>query len=209
MKPFKRKLILTSLITCSPALAGLLLWNRLPDRIATHFGPGNVPNGWSSKPFAVLAIPLLLTALHLLTIVVTLNDPKRQNIGRKMLSVIFWLVPVISLICCLGTYAYALGLPVDITLIIYICVGIVFLLTGNYMAKNHQNYTVGIRLPWTLDSPENWNRTHRLASVLWIISGILFIFNGFFQYTAVTFLIVFLCIIIPAAYSFFLHKKGV
>ena len=57
MKPFKRKLILTSLITFSPALAGLFLWDHLPDQIATHFGPGNIPNGWS--------LPVLLTVLLL------------------------------------------------------------------------------------------------------------------------------------------------
>ena len=209
MKPFKRKLILPSLITFSPALAGLFLWDRLPDQIATHFGPGNIPNGWSSKPFAVLAIPLFLTILHCLTIIVTLNDPKRQNIGRKMLSVIFWLIPVISLLCCLGSYAYALGFSVDIGLISNVCVGIVFILMGNYMAKNHQNYTVGIRLPWTLHHPENWNRTHRLASILWIISGFVFILNGFFQYPAVTFLTIVLCVTVPAVYSFFLYKKGI
>ena len=34
---------------------------------------------------------------------------------------------------------------------------------------------MGIRLPWTLHSADNWNRTHRLAGVLWVAGGLLFI----------------------------------
>lgn len=209
LRPYRKKLILTTLLTCVPMIIGLLLWNRLPDTVATHFGTDNTPNGWSSKAFAVIGLPLLLAVLHLFGITVTLNDPKRKNIGTKILGVLFWIIPVVSMICGLATYAYALGIPVDIGLIANICVGAVFIVTGNYMSKNHQNYTVGIRLPWTLDSAENWNRTHRLASVLWIIGGIVFIANGFFQYTFVTFAVIAVAAIVPMVYSFILHTKGI
>ena len=48
-KKYKTTLILTTLISLFPMVIGLLLWNRMPDTIATHFGTNNVPNGWSSK----------------------------------------------------------------------------------------------------------------------------------------------------------------
>ncbi|EEG28711.1 hypothetical protein CLOSTMETH_03610 [[Clostridium] methylpentosum DSM 5476] len=35
------------------------------------------------------------------------------------------------------------------------------------------NYTVGIKLPSTLHSEENWNRAHRMAGVLWIAGGLI------------------------------------
>ena len=44
-------LIITSIIILIPVLAGVILWDRLPDVIATHFGAGNEANGWSSKGF--------------------------------------------------------------------------------------------------------------------------------------------------------------
>lgn len=209
LRPYRKKLILTTLLTCFPILVGLLLWNRLPDTVATHFGTNNAPDGWSSKAFAVIGLPLLLTVVHLFAVTVTLHDPKKKNIGTKIFGLIFWTVPAVSMICCLSTYAYALGIPVDIGRIVHLLVGAVFILLGNYMSKNHQNYTVGIRLPWTLDSAENWNRTHRLASVLWIIAGIVFIANGFFQNTFVTFAVIAAAVIVPMAYSFILHTKGI
>ena len=46
MKEYKGKIILTSIVTILPILIGLVLWNKLPDTIATHFGADNVPNGW-------------------------------------------------------------------------------------------------------------------------------------------------------------------
>ena len=96
MKEYRGKIILTSVVTVLPIVIGLLLWNRLPDMIATHFTFDNVANGWSSKPFTVLGIPIILTVLHLVAVTVSLNDPKRKNIGGKMLSVVFWIVPIVS-----------------------------------------------------------------------------------------------------------------
>ena len=52
-KKYKTTLILTTLISLFPTVIGLMLWNRMPDTIATHFGTNNVPNGWSSKTMAV------------------------------------------------------------------------------------------------------------------------------------------------------------
>ena len=66
-KKYKTTLILTTLISLFPMVIGLLLWNRMPDTIATHFGTNNVPNGWSSKTMAVIGIPLLLAALQIFT----------------------------------------------------------------------------------------------------------------------------------------------
>ena len=58
-KKYKTTLILTTLISLFPMVIGLLLWNRMPDTIATHFGTNNVPNGWSSKTMVFLCfLPL-------------------------------------------------------------------------------------------------------------------------------------------------------
>lgn len=97
-----------------------------------------------------------------------------------MFQFIIWIIPAASLICCLSSYAIALGIEVNIGIIVNIMVGILFLILGNYMHKVKQNYTVGIKIPWTLDGEENWNRTHRLASRLWSLSGVVFIINGIF-----------------------------
>lgn len=208
MKEYKGKIILTSIVTILPILIGLVLWNRLPDTIATHFGADNVPNGWSSKPFAVIGIPAILLVFHLFALGITLNDPKKRNIGKMMLSVIFWIIPVVSLVVNTATLSYAMGSKIDIGMIANILVGLMFIIMGNYMSKNRQNYTVGIRLPWTLGSEENWDRTHRFASKLWVIGGIIFVINAFVQSILILVVIILMTMIAPMIYSFVLYKKG-
>ena len=78
MKEYKMSLIAGSILTISPSLAGIVLWNRLPEKIATHFDQHNLANGWSSKPEAVFGIPFLLLLVHLLCVIATANDPKRK-----------------------------------------------------------------------------------------------------------------------------------
>ena len=100
--------------------------------MATHFGSDNTPNGWSSKTFAVIGLPLFLLLLHWFSVGVTLNDPKKKNIGKMMFTVVFWIIPIVSLFANGATLLYALGWKVDISLIISILIGFVFILLGNY-----------------------------------------------------------------------------
>ncbi len=47
-----------------------------------------------------------------------------------------------------------------------------------YLIKNaKQNYTIGIRTPWTLHSENVWNKTHKLGAKLFAISGLLSIIS--------------------------------
>ena len=207
MKENKSKVMITSIVTVFPMVIGFLLWNRLPEKIATHFGSEGA-DGWSTKLFAVVVLPLILLVIHLFCLGVTLNDPKKKNIGKAMMMLIFWIVPVLSWVSNLSIYGYALGMNVDVDMIICILMGGMFILLGNYMSKNHQNYTVGIKLPWTLNSEENWNRTHRMAGKLWILAGFVFWGSIFFKNNLLLLLII-AVVVVPMGYSFLLYKKGI
>ena len=136
-------------------------------------------------------------------------DPKRKNIDEKFFKWILWIVPVVSCVICLSCYFIALGLDVNIGSIVDVLVGILFIVIGNYMHKVKQNYTVGIKIPWTLDSEENWNRTHRLASWLWIISGVIFIMNSILQISWLLFVVIAFSAVGPMVYSYLLYRKGI
>ena len=122
---------------------------------------------------------------------------------------ILWLVPVVSVITCMAIYGLALGMELDIGVIVNIMVGIMFIILGNYVHKVKQNYTVGIKLPWTLNSEENWNRTNRMAGWVLILSGVLFLMNSLLLKTEIVFAVILLVILVPMIYSFILYKKGI
>ena len=204
-----KTMIITSIIILAPIVVGLILWDKLPAEMATHFGENGEPNGWSSKPFAVIGMPLFLLAVHWFCAFFTGVDPKKENISNKMMTLVLWICPVVAIFGCGSTYMYALDNSINTTSIGILLVGCVFLVVGNYMPKMKQSYTLGIKLPWTLNSEENCNRTHRFAGGIWMVAGILVLVGGFMEQFWVVFVALLLAVIIPSVYSYFLFKKGV
>ena len=209
MKANKKTLIITSIVTILPVLIGIICWNRLPDVMATHFGFNNEANGFSSKAFAVFGLPLILLAVLWVGAFVTAHDPKRQNISPKMFSLMLWIAPVISLVAATTIYPVNLGYELDIAFFSELLVGLMFIIIGNYLPKARQNYTIGIKIPWTLANEENWNRTHRLAGYLWMICGILMILISLTRFVPAEWLVgIFLImVLVPCIYSFWLHAE--
>ncbi len=209
LKRHMKTMIITSIITVLPILVGVLLWNRLPDVMATHFDSSNKANGFESKFFAVFGLPLILLAVQWVAAFVTANDPRKQNISPKMFSLILWIVPLTSLICGAAIYTFNLGLTLNFYLVVQLFLGVLFIVIGNFLPKARQNYTIGIKLPWTLANEENWNRTHRLAGFVWVIGGILMVvltLTGLAK--APVYIGAFMAMaLIPWVYSFWLHTK--
>ena len=207
MKKYKKTLILTGIITLMPILIGVLLWDQLPERMATHFGSDGTPNGWSSRGFVVFGLPLFLVAMQVLGMGVTLADPKKNNINEKLMGLILWLIPIISVLGELHIYGYALGFQQNVIVYVSGLLGLLFIIIGNYLPKCRQNYTMGIKLPWTLADEENWNHTHRMAGYLWIIGGFIMIANVFLNWEWLIFVAMVLMVLVPAAYSYLYYKK--
>ncbi|MBQ3371829.1 MAG: SdpI family protein [Oscillospiraceae bacterium] len=209
LKEHKRTLIITSVVTILPVLIGVFFWNRLPDVMATHFGANNEADGFSSKVLAVFGLPLILLALEWIGAVVMSHDPKKQNISPKMFAFALWIIPAVSLFAAATIYPYNLGYQMDITFFAELLVGVIFIVVGNYLPKARQNYTIGIKIPWTLANEENWNRTHRLAGYLWMIGGILMVIAALTGIVKAQWMlaIFFVLVLIPFVYSYWLHVK--
>ena len=210
MKKINLKLlILTSILTLLPILVGVILWKDLPASLPSHFGLDGQADGFSSKLEVVFLIPLVMLGLHFFAVVVTSLDPKASHVSPKMKTLVYWLVPFISGLVQLSIYGAAFGLIGNSTRIGLVMVGIVFLVVGNYLPKTKQNYTVGIRLPWTLDSEENWNKTHRLAGRLWVLGGLIILVNGFLSWAVfyVFFGVLLVMVLVPIFYSYWISRS--
>lgn len=205
-KEHKRTIILTSIVTILPLFAGLLLWNTLPDVLVTHWGFDNQPNGYMSKAAVVFGLPLFMLALQWLCMFATSLD-KRNVENKKVLALSFWIVPVISVLCGVITYAYACGVMLNVGFIVSAVVGIILAAVGLFLPKFKQNSTIGVRLPWTLNSEENWEKTHRLAGGVWIAGGLLMTATSPLANIWVMIGILLVMIMIPLLYSFWYSKQ--
>ena len=90
-----------------------------------------------------------------------------------------------------------------------VLIGILFIVLGNYLHKVKQNYSIGLKHPWTLNDEENWNRTHRFGAWVFIIAGIAMCVNGYFKSDVALGIIVILTIAAPVVYSYALYLKEV
>ena len=204
-----KRLLLTSVVILLPILAGVMLWNKLPESIPVHFGPDGAPDSFGSRGMAVFVMPLFLVAMHWLCMLATSADPKHKNIDGKPLSLTLWICPLISLLTGGVMYTTALGYAINVTMVMGLFFGCLFVVIGNFLPKCRQSYTLGIKLPWTLNDEDNWNRTHRFAGRLWIVGGLVMIVTAFFgevlAYAMVGIILV--MVLTPTVYSYRLYKK--
>lgn len=208
----KITLLISSAIILLPALAGLLMWDILPEHLSTHWGINGKADGWSMKGFAVLGLPLIMLAIHWFCILLTAKDPKASEQSDKVLGMVLWIIPMVSLIVNGTIYAVALedSFPLDIP--VRIMLALIFILLGNYMPKCKQNHIIGVRVTWTLNDEENWNKTHRFTGKLWVFGGfvlLIFLFIPFENFIYFFLTIVLLLSLAPILYSYLYHKKQV
>ena len=212
MKNNKKEMMISTFICLLPILAGLYLYDRLPETIATHFGANGEANGWSSRAFAVFGLPAFMAGINLLVWFALHTDPKKQNMNPTLRAFAIWTVPALSVLMNAMTLGNALGYAMHIEVAAPLLVGLLLVVVGNYLPKTRQSYTMGIKLPWTLASEENWNRTHRIAGFLWVLGGILtilFTLLRIWSFWLLFLLILLPLVLVPTIYSFLLYKKGI
>jgi uncharacterized membrane protein len=208
IKKHWKLLLVTSIIILLPIVAGVVLWNQLPEQVPIHWNANGEIDGWSSKIFFVFGMPAIMLAFQWLCTLGTGADPKKANHPEKILQLVLWIIPVLNTVLSVITYGAALGQQVRMEVIMPVLIGLILAIVGNYLPKCKQNYTIGIKIPWTLNSEENWNKTHRFAGWLWTIGGIIIMLTGFVGSFWIFFVIIFLMVLTPVLYSYILHRKG-
>ena len=166
--------IITLVILLIPILAGVILWNKLPDVIATHWGPDGNPNGYSSRAFAVFVMPLFLLAIHLIVSLLTAKKDT-DTISDKLFRLLLWICPVMSIVITTFIYAIALGYEMNMPFVVLMLIGIIYIVLGNYLPKVRQNNFFGVRMKWTLESKKNWEHTNRFSAKIMVALGLIYI----------------------------------
>jgi uncharacterized membrane protein len=118
-----------------------------------------------------------------------------------------------SALTCFIIYSSINGGSKMDTSLILAAVCLLLAVIGNYMPNLKPNYFAGMRLPWTLEDPDNWKATHALAGKIWFIGGILLGIVCFILPQKAAFAVfmsgVVAMVLIPAVYSwrFYVNKK--
>lgn len=188
-----------------------MIWNALPDMVPTHWNLYGEIDGYNKKE-TLLWIPFLLPLLtYLIFLIAPVIDPKKrlQNMGDKLTKLKFALTFIMSL---LALFIIHSSREHKLSPNLFpILIGTLFAVLGNFFPTLKPNYFIGIRIPWTLNSENNWKLTHRFAGKLWLIGGISIIIYSLIAQpeTSHIFLIctTILITVAPIIYSFRVYKK--
>lgn len=211
MKKWNKKLFyITSFVIFIPMIAGFLLWNRLPDRLITHWNAMGEPDGSMDKLAAILSLPIFIFAMHLFCLFMVHLDARNKNQSPKALAIAYWAMPITSLFGGAMMLGNAVLEQLHLLNYLNVLLGILFIIVGNYMPKCQPNGSLGIRLPWTLADEENWRKTHRFSGPVWMIGGVLLMLGAFLpekvQMPILTGALL-LVLIVTGVYSYRLSKK--
>ena len=208
---------LTSIIVLSLVLvaviAGLMLWNQLPDQMASHWDTNDQVNGYIPRFWGVFLMPLITLGMFLLFLAVPSIDPLKANIAqfREVFNVFIVLITAFMLYIHALTLVWSLGYQsFKMSAAMLPFMGILFIAIGYIMRQAKRNFFIGIRTPWTLSSDYVWDKTHQLGSVLFMVSGAFAIVGGFFGGTAAFWLIFIPLIgstIVLTVYSYILYRN--
>lgn len=209
LKDHKLKLLLSCLLLVLPLLAGLLLWNYLPDTMTTHWGADGTADGQSSKAMAIFLPGGILLAVHICALLLTGLDKNIHSQTKKAQAIIFWIIPCLSLFIYGIIYGVAFGMELNVFRFLPAFLGLLFAIMGNYMPKVKQNSTLGVKITWTLQNEENWVKTHRFTGKVWFVGGLVMIAATFLPMNWNFYVLpaIFLCmIVLPVVCSYRIYR---
>jgi len=208
-------IIVVLVLLVAATIVGIALWNRLPDPMASHWNENDQVNGYMSKFWGVFLMPLITLGMFLLFLIIPSIDPLKANIAqfRDAFNLFITLIVAFMVYIYFLTLRWNLGYTdFAMSKAMLPAMGILFFFVGYMLRKAKRNFFIGIRTPWTLSSDRVWDETHRLGSVLFMVSGVLAFIGSFFGgMLAFWFLFVPLIgsTLITLVYSYVLYQREV
>ena len=166
--------VLMIALLLAPFVYLAFIWDTLPAQIATHYDLQGHANGWMPKETSVLVISILSAVIYLLLRYLPAIDPKGKlqssNFQKLRVIITLFFAAIMGWLWYMAAHQFEARLPVVTILAL---AGLTVAGIGNYLTTVKPNWFVGIRTPWTLESDEVWQKTHRLGGRLMVVGGLL------------------------------------
>ena len=215
MKKQYIKNLLVIVLAISPLVYLYFSWQAIPEKFVTKFEFSQAIEKIQSRNSLLIATivqSVLSILLYLLMRNLKRIDPKvneatpKSSFNKLGLSITIFLIILNFFIIQTAISGWVINANMGSGFF-----GALIILIGNYMNNLKPNFIAGIRLPWTLNDPENWRKTHQLAGKLWFAAGILLVVISFLLPksilipTMISLLV--LIVIIPSFYSYRIYRN--
>ena len=195
-------------------LAGLALaavmYPRLPDPMPSHWNAAGDINGWMPRFWGVMIFPIIMAAIWVMFLVLPRISPRG-----------FEMDPFVRAWGYLRVAFLAFMLYIEVIVFraaqnqgkmeqggLFVAVGVLFVLMGNFLGKVTRNFFVGIRTPWTLANEEVWLRTHRFGGKCFVAAGFAVVVISLLGLGPWAMMAVILAAaLVPVVYSYVIYRK--
>ena len=194
-RKLKINLILSTAAMLLPALAGLILWNRLPDSVPIHWNAFGEVDGYGSKLFIVAGLPALFLLFHIIvTLSLVIVSKKSEGSNNSGLAVTMWLMPIIVILTSAFVYCAGLNIPIDANLFFPVVVCLIFTISG-FILLRYPNLKA-------INFPTKSISTRRFSGIVLMVCSIISAVLSFFKLYYIIIPIAFLCVVVPTIYHF-------
>lgn len=205
----------STLLIALPFIYALMIYPDLADTIPVHFDINGKPDEWDNKS-SIYLLPIIMGVVSLFNILLMTNlnriDPKRHapENDRLFSLLALFVTGFLSLLSLILEYQ-TLHPELPLQNILFPLIGLFFSGIGLFMPYLKQNYFAGFKFPWTLESNDNWEKTHKLGGRIWVAGGLIIMLTSSILNGKISFIIfitvVSLLVILPALISYRIFKR--
>ena len=166
-------------------LISAVVYERLPERMATHFDLGGSPDRWDPRWVGAFILPVLM----LLTLSIARWAPRvlaehpRDEALESLRELVLTAILAFFGLMHLGILGTALGWSISVPQLLPLGLGGLFLLFGHVLPRLRRSWLIGIRTRATMSSDAAWERTHRVTGAIMTAGGTVMIGAGLFAVT--------------------------
>jgi uncharacterized membrane protein len=186
-------------------IIGIIMYSSMPEKMASHWNAQGKVDGYISRFWGVFLMPFLSVGIFGLFLVIPFIDPKKKNIEqfRAYFDGFILLTMLFLLYLYVLTLLWNKGTTFNMVQAILPAFAILFFYCGVLLTHAQQNWSIGIRTPWTLSSAFVWDKTHKLGGLLFKIVAVIALGGIFFSRYAIFFILI---PVILAAITLFLYS---
>lgn len=181
-----------------PAVFTAAVYKSLPDTMPMHYDVNGQVDRWGSKNELLIVVGTFLAVIIFITFQIRgfekraeKTDDEKAKAGfinnaqvTSIIGLVLSAFMAVTYICInIGGVKMISEssdvLSIDITRIVCVGMGIMFIVLGNYMPKTRRNSLVGIRCAWTQYNDVTWAKSNRFASYLVVGAGVIAIILAF------------------------------
>ena len=188
------------------------VYDRLPERVATHFDLAGNANGWMPRAMGAWFVPAFALGLwafvRFMPRVLPKTDQKRLGDSSAPLVAALTVLFLAALHVLILYVAIVPG--ASLARAIWVVLGAFYVALGLVIPRIKRNPVMGVRTPWTLTSDENWARTQRVGGYSMVLGGAIAALFGVLGGTAggvVALASIFVSALVPVGYSLLLARR--